>query len=192
MRVMGVFVAWFREGVYALRERWRYPDFRPRLLRSAYRVCREGGGGVYGETPLHVACAMVEAAGIGERDVVYELGCGRGRVALFLRYFTGCRVVGIDCVKQFIEESVKGEGVEFVYGDYLKADLSRASVIYLYGTCLEDEEIMQLLGRLPINCRVVTISYPLTDYSDRVRVLGEFDAQFIWGKTRGYVNEILG
>ncbi len=74
-----------------------------------------------------------------EDDVVYDLGCGDGRIPIAAAKIFGARGVGIDIDPRRIEESrvnAKAAGVEhlveFRLGDALEADVSPATVVTLY------------------------------------------------------------
>jgi len=132
--------------------------------------------------------------------VVYELGCGTGRTCFWLSTFVKCKVVGIDLLPTFIEKArfvakrTEQIDLEFLEADMLTVDLSPATVIYLYGTCLQDEILAFLLARfhhLHPSTRVITVSYPLTDYCQGklFHVIDSFRALFPWGRASVYINE---
>ena len=82
---------------------------------------------------------MLVMAGTTRDDVVYDLGCGDGRIPIAAAKTYGARGVGIDVDARRIEESranAKAEGVEhlveFRLGDALAADVSPATVVTLY------------------------------------------------------------
>ena len=103
----------------------------------------------YGETPLTLLERIVKQFYISKEDLVVEMGSGRGRGALYLATHVGARVRAVDHHPIFCQKlkSMQVEGLEVVEGDFLKADLQGASVIYLYGTMLFDEEIQELIAR---------------------------------------------
>jgi uncharacterized protein (TIGR03000 family) len=95
----------------------------------------------YVPTPDDIVEKMVEMAKIGKDDVVYDLGCGDGRMVIAAVKKGGAkRGVGIDIDPQRVAESkanAKQAGVEdkveFREGDVLKIpDLSDANVVLLY------------------------------------------------------------
>lgn len=146
----------------------------------------------YGETPLTTFEQIAKEARITSNDTVYELGCGRGRTCFWLQNFINCKVVGIDIVPDFIQRAKRIQrklgirGVEFKVQDFLKADVKNASVIYLYGTCLEDKTIKQLIENfkhLPAGTRIITVSYALSDYADQplFETMKRFPARYTWG-----------
>ncbi len=152
----------------------------------------------YGETPLTSLDEISKQAKITKRDTVFEMGCGRGRTCFWLGHFTGAHVVGIDYVPDFIERAnqVKAkfnlDKLTFRCEDMLKSDLSGATVIYLYGTKLDDETIKKLIdkfAKLPSGTKIITVSYPLTDYTNGnlFEVMNRFPVAFSWGTADAYI-----
>ncbi len=194
----------------AKRVRCEFPGFVPyeKAFHQAYRFCNpfhickqflkqkgEKQIDAYGETPLPVFHQIACECSLQKDDVVIEMGCGRGRGAIFLSHLIGCRVIGIDWVPLFIEKAnsiVDNQlPASFRCEAMQEADLSEATVIYLYGTCLEDREIDLLARRfesLPSSVKIVTVSYPLSDYSPHFKTLKQFIASFPWGEAEIYVN----
>ena len=95
----------------------------------------------YVPTPERVVDAMLRLAGVGKDDVVYDLGCGDGRIVIdAVLNFGAKRGVGIDIDPQRIQEARANarkqtveNKVEFRQGDVLKIqDLSDATVVTLY------------------------------------------------------------
>jgi uncharacterized protein (TIGR03000 family) len=104
----------------------------------------------YVPTPQEVVEAMLKLAEIGDKDVVYDLGCGDGRIVVTaVSRFKAKRGVGVDLDPQRVKESqanAKAAGVqdrvEFRQEDVLKLkDLGDASVVVLY---LSDEVNLRL------------------------------------------------
>jgi len=92
-------------------------------------------------TPDDVVARMCKLGKVGKNDVVYDIGCGDGRLVIIaVAEFGAKRGVGIDLDPQRIKESKAnakrrgvGDKVEFRVGDALKIkDLSTASVVLLY------------------------------------------------------------
>jgi len=153
---------------------------------------------VYGETPLTTMDLIAKKTGIQRSDVVYELGSGRGRNCFWLSFFVGCRVVGIEFIHEFIERTERVQqrfhvpNVVFIQEDMLEAEYEEASVVYLYGSHLDDEFIKKLcrkLSALKSGAKVITVSYSLTDYAPEgmFEVMSCFPAQFTWGEGNVYL-----
>lgn len=146
----------------------------------------------YGETPLTTLEEIVKECKITSKDTVYELGCGRGRACFWLNTFLGCKVVGIEYIPEFIERAnaIKNkfhvQNIEFRLQDMLQTNLEQATVVYLYGTCLEEREIRTLIDhmkKLKSGSKIITISYPLTDYTSErcFEVMKRFQVTYPWG-----------
>jgi SAM-dependent methyltransferase len=93
----------------------------------------------YVPTPENVVAEMLKMADVGKDDVVYDLGCGDGRIVITAARELGCRGVGIDIDPRRIKESKKNATeagvtgkVQFFLMDLFEADLSPASVVTLY------------------------------------------------------------
>ncbi len=146
----------------------------------------------YGETPLETAYQIGIEAEVTEKDHLFELGCGRGLVSFFFMKQFGCRVTGIDEVPLFIKKAKQIDtffslGCSFLCEDFFESDLSAATVIYLYGTCLPDEAIHKLCDLFLPHQRIISVSYPLSDYNSDFKVLKKFDLAYPWGETEGYI-----
>lgn len=82
---------------------------------------------------------MLRLAEVTNKDLVYDLGCGDGRIVIAAAKDFGARAVGVDIEPYWIEESkrnAKKAGVEqlttFKVEDAMSVDLSPASVVMLY------------------------------------------------------------
>jgi 2-polyprenyl-3-methyl-5-hydroxy-6-metoxy-1,4-benzoquinol methylase len=90
-------------------------------------------------TPMVVVERMLELGEVDKSDVLFDLGCGDGRIVITAARKFGTRGVGIDIDPQRIEESLRAakeagiEGlVEFRLQDVMKADIREATVVTLY------------------------------------------------------------
>jgi uncharacterized protein (TIGR03000 family) len=110
----------------------------------------------YVPTPPEVVEAMLKLAGVGKDDVVYDLGCGDGRIVIAaVEKFHAKHGVGVDLDPRRISESKENarahgvEGrVEFRQADVLQIkDLSAASVVTLYMGDELDEALRPILQK---------------------------------------------
>jgi len=92
-------------------------------------------------TPPDFVDAMCKIAKVGKDDVVYDLGCGDGRMVITaVKKFGAKRGVGVDIDEDLVKKSKEkakeagvADKVEFRTGDVLKVeDLSDATVVLLY------------------------------------------------------------
>ena len=93
----------------------------------------------YVSTPYEIVNEMIRLAGVTPRDVVYDLGCGDGRLVIEAVKKAGCRGVGIDIDPVRIRESranAKTAGVEdrvrFVEQNFFVTDIREATVMLIY------------------------------------------------------------
>jgi SAM-dependent methyltransferase len=82
---------------------------------------------------------MLAAAEVGSNDLVYDLGCGDGRIVIMAVKKYGARGVCVDIDPVRIKESKSNadtagvtQRIEFIEGDLFEQDLSKASVVTLY------------------------------------------------------------
>ena len=90
-------------------------------------------------TPAKVIDTMLKIAEVTSEDVVYDLGCGDGRIVIAAAKTYGARGVGIDIDPKRIEEAkanAQKEGVadrvSFRLDDLFETDISEANVVSLY------------------------------------------------------------
>jgi precorrin-6B methylase 2 len=92
----------------------------------------------YEPTPPEVVKAMLELGKVGPHDVVYDLGCGDGRIVIEAAKL-GARGVGVDLDPQRIREAranARAAGVAdrvaLVEGDLFETDVRPATVVMLF------------------------------------------------------------
>lgn len=93
----------------------------------------------YVPTPPEIVDRMLDVANVRPGDVVYDLGCGDGRMVIAAAKKFGTRGFGVDLDPQRIREAranAKAAGVEqlvkFEVGDMFETDISEATVVMLY------------------------------------------------------------
>ena len=177
------------------------------LFRNPYKISKsylrkraEKDLYTYGETPLTTYKKLANEVSLSIKDVFLELGSGRGRGAFFINNFYLCEVIGIERIPQFVKlstfivEKYQKKSIRFICGDMTKLQAPKASVVYLYGLSLNDLEISKIIDQvknLPKGTRVITISYPLTDYSvNSFELMKKFSVDFNWGQTDAYIQRV--
>lgn len=90
-------------------------------------------------TPPEVVEAMLKLADVKPTDVVYDLGCGDGRIVIMAAEKFGAKGVGVELDAELYRKAsrrVRELGLEdkvtIIRGDLLKVDLSPATVVTLY------------------------------------------------------------
>jgi SAM-dependent methyltransferase len=123
----------------------------------------------YVPTPQPVVDKMLELAKVGKNDVLYDLGCGDGRIVITAAKEYGARGVGIDLNPQRIreaKENAKNAGVTdkvtFKQGDLFTADFSEATVVTLYLLPDVNRALRpQLWQQLKVGTRVVSHDFDM-------------------------------
>jgi SAM-dependent methyltransferase len=127
----------------------------------------------YEPTPHMVVTEMLHLARVGRRDVVYDLGCGDGRIVVTAAKKFGARGVGVDFDPDRIKESeanAKAAGVEhlvtFKLQDALTVDVSPATVVTLYLLSSSNAKLRPILTRqLRPGARIVSHAFSMGDWT---------------------------
>ena len=108
--------------------------WRPQVAGQPLR----GPDVIFVPTPDEVVDAMLKVAGVQSGDVVYDLGCGDGRLVVAAAKL-GARGVGIDIDPQRVKEANEnvqkngvGDRVGILNQDLFTTDISEATVVTLY------------------------------------------------------------
>jgi len=123
-------------------------------------------------TPQDVVDRMLDLAGVTNKDVVYDLGCGDGRLVVTAAKRFGARGVGVDIDPERIAESqanARAAGVEgmvtFKQQDALATDVSEATVVTLYLLSSSNLRLRPLLTRqLRPGARIVSHTFSMGDW----------------------------
>jgi len=119
-----------------------------------------------------VVTAMLKLAGTTKDDVVYDLGCGDGRIVIAAAREFGARGVGVDIDPQRIDESIANakkagvtDRVKFIEDDLFEVDISGATVVTLFLWPSVNLKLRpKLLAELKPGARVVSHSHDMGDW----------------------------
>ena len=122
----------------------------------------------YVPTPEDVVERMLDLAEVKQGDVVYDLGCGDGRIPIAAAR-RGAKGVGVDIDPQRIAESnanAKAAGmtdrVEFLVQDAMTVDLSPATVVTLYLLSSSNAKLRPILTKqLKPGARIVSHAFSM-------------------------------
>ena len=123
-------------------------------------------------TPYDVVNRMLDLATVGENDVVYDLGCGDGRIVIAAAQ-RGARGVGVDINPQRIAEARANaeragvqDRVRFVQQDAMAVDVSEATVVTLYLLSSSNLRLRPRLTRqLAAGARIVSHAFSMGDWA---------------------------
>jgi SAM-dependent methyltransferase len=106
---------------------------------------------------------MIELADLSEDELVYDLGCGDGRILIAAVQQSGCRGVGFDIDPDRVNEAranAKQQGVdqrvEFVRQDIFTVDLSKADVAMMYLLPWMMNKLVPQFDKMRPGCRIVS------------------------------------
>lgn len=173
------------------------------VLQSTVSVQQKKPEVPFVPTPEKVVEEMLRMADVGEDDILYDLGCGDGRIVITAAKKLGCRGVGIDIDPQRIKESRANaveagveDRVEFLLMDLFEADIGEATVVTLY--LLSDVNIRLrpiLLRDLKPGTRVVSHDFDMDAWEpdesllidDDTPVYEDFFLQNYWDRHNVYM-----
>lgn len=118
---------------------------------------------IFVPTPQDVVDKMLELAEVKKEDLVYDLGCGDGRIVVTAAKRYGCKAVGYDIDPERVEESLAnveendvGNLVRIEQKDIFTLDLSEANVITLYLLPSLNVKLIPQLEKLRPGSRIVS------------------------------------
>ncbi len=123
---------------------------------------------VFVPTPAEVVDKMLELAQVTKDDLVYDLGCGDGRIVVAAAKKYGCKAVGFDIDPRRIKESLEnvqknnvGHLVRIEQRDIFTLDLSKANVITLYLLPELNVKLIPQLDKLKPGSRIVSHDFDM-------------------------------
>jgi uncharacterized protein (TIGR03000 family) len=123
---------------------------------------------IYVPTPQAVVDRMLQMAEVKKGDVVYDLGCGDGRIVVNAAKKYGCKAVGYDIDPDRVKEALAnvrkagvGDLVTIKEEDIFKQDLSKASVVTLYLLPELNVRLIPQLEKLKPGSRIVSHDFPM-------------------------------
>jgi len=127
-------------------------------------------------TPPAVVARMIEIAAVGPNDVVYDLGCGDGRMVIAAAKTRGARGVGVELDDALIEACRAAAGregvadrVRFLHQDATKVRLTEATVLLLYLLPESLEELAPVFERdLRPGVRIASHDYKIPGWDGRI------------------------
>ena len=127
-------------------------------------------------SPYDVVQRMLTLAEVTRDDVVYDIGCGDGRIVITAAQRFGARGVGIDIDPQRIAEAnanAERAGVQhlvkFIQQDAMTVDVSEATVVTLYLLSSSNLKLRPLLtSQLAPGSRIVSHAFSMGDWEPDV------------------------
>ncbi len=120
-------------------------------------------------SPLPVVKQMLTLADLKPGEILYDLGCGDGRIVIMAAQEFGARGVGVEMREDLAKQATQKVSelgldgrVKIVNGDIFKVDLSQANVVSLYLTTSANDKVKpKLEAELKTGTRVVSHDYEI-------------------------------
>lgn len=142
----------------------------------------------YVTTPSPVVKAMLKLAGVKKGDIVYDLGCGDGRVVIAAAKIYGAHGVGIDINPERFREAQANakranvaQLVQFEVNDLFDADIHNATVVMLY--LLQNLNLRlrpKLLSDLKPGTRIVSHAFHMGDWKPDQEQIVDGNHLYLW------------
>jgi precorrin-6B methylase 2 len=125
-------------------------------------------GAIHVPTPPDIVAKMLEVADVQRDDLLYDLGCGDGRIVVAAALKYGCRAVGYDIDARKVRQSKEnvqrhgvGKLVRIQQQDIFELDLREATVITLYLLPEINERLIPQLEKLKDGSRIVAHEFAI-------------------------------
>jgi SAM-dependent methyltransferase len=142
---------------------------------------------IFVPTPEPVVEKMLELARVGPQDVVYDLGCGDGRIVIAAARRGARKAVGIDIDPNRVQEAeanAKHAGVagrvQFVEGDLFETNLSDATVVTLYLLPDLNLKLRPKLLQLKPGTRIVSHAFDMGDWKPERTAQVDGKTVYLW------------
>jgi ribosomal protein L11 methylase PrmA len=127
---------------------------------------KKGPDCVFVPTPHDIVEKMLEMAKVQKDDVIYDLGCGDGRIVVQAAKKRGCRGVGYEIVPELAQkarDNAKENGVSKLVTireeDLFEADMSEATVLPIYLLPNMLTKLKPKLSKLKPGTRIISHDY---------------------------------
>jgi predicted RNA methylase len=111
-------------------------------------------GAGWSPTPMENVKKMLKMAEVGKDDVVYDLGCGDGRIIAIAAGEFGVRAVGIEAdplrfLFSFVRIKVSGLGnkAKVIWRDFFRVNLEEATVVTVFLSNKANSKLKEKLQR---------------------------------------------
>jgi SAM-dependent methyltransferase len=145
----------------------------------------------YVPTPPDVVETMLKLGDVKKGDVLYDLGCGDGRIVIMAAQKFGTTGTGVDIDPERIKEANDNarqagvtDRVRFIQENLFDADFHQATVVTLY---LLPEVNMKLrpklLQELKVGTRIVSHQFDMGDWKPDKKVDMDWRTLYLWTVT---------
>lgn len=141
----------------------------------------------YVPTNQKVIQAMLELAQVNGDDILYDLGCGDGRIVVTAASRYGTQGTGVDIDPQRIKEANENaekanvtDKVTFILGNLFEQDISDATVVTLYLLPDVNLKLKPELLKLKPGTRIVSHAFDMGDWKPEKTIRVEGSTIHYW------------
>ena len=145
----------------------------------------------YVPTPPEVVETMLKLGGVKKGDIVYDLGCGDGRIVITAAQRFEARGTGVDINPERIKEAKENaqkagvsDRVRFIEKNLFDVDIHDATVVALY--LLPEVNLRlrpKLLRELKVGTRIVSHQFDMVDWKPDKKVDVSWRSVYLWTVT---------
>lgn len=139
-------------------------------------------------TPQSIVESIFSISHIKNNDILYDLGCGDGRVVITAAQKIGINCTGVDLDPRRIEEcrenatrALVTQKVTFLQNNLFNVDLSKATVVFAYLLSNVNLRLRsKLLKELKPGSRVISLDFNMDDWIADSKLFKDNHTLFLW------------
>ena len=150
-------------------------------------VGQSGKDVVWVPSPDQLIDKMLRTAQVTDKDLVYDLGAGDGKIAIAAALNHGARAVGIEynpemaaLAQRNVERAGLKDKVRIIRGDIFEEDFSSATVVTLYLLPQLNLRLKPILQKMKPGTRVVSNSFNMDDWLPEETIETDRGRGFFW------------
>lgn len=154
----------------------------------------------YVPSPAEIVETMLKLGEVKQGDILYDLGCGDGRIVIMAAQKFGARGTGVDIDPERIQEAEANarqagvsDRVRFIQKNLFDADIQDATVVTLY--LLPEVNLKlrpKLLKDLKVGTRIVSHQFDMGDWEPDKKVDVDWRSVYLWTVTEKAKQEFGG
>ena len=150
-------------------------------------VGQSGKDVVWVPSPDQLIEKMLRTAQVTDKDLVYDLGAGDGKIAIAAALYHGARAVGIEfnpemaaLAQRNVERAGLKDKVSIIRGDIFAEDFSSATVVTLYLLPQLNLRLKPILQKMKPGTRVVSNSFNMDDWVPDETIEADRGRGYFW------------
>lgn len=150
-------------------------------------VGQSGKDVIWVPTPDDLVKEMLQRAGVTDKDLVYDLGAGDGKIAITAARDFGATAVGIEynpdmaaLATRNAQRSGVSQRVKIINGDIFKENFKDATVVTLYLLPSLNLKLRPTLLEMKPGTRIVSNSFDMGDWEPDDRLGGNYTRGYFW------------